>query len=188
MGLSIHYSGSIKQHTMIDDLVDEVSDICKSFGWTYHLFDGNNADKIKGICFSPQNCEPIFLTFLPKGRMCSPVNLSNKDIYKENGLDEQLLFTTSTKTQFAGPNAHMAIIRLLLYLKQRYFATFELDDEGKYWETMDEKILLKQFARYDYLLNAVTEVLSNMKAIPGETTQSLAERMEQLLNKKLKNI
>jgi hypothetical protein len=188
MGLSIHYSGSIKQHPRIDDLVDEVSDICKSFGWAYHLFDGNNADKIKGICFSPQNCEPIFLTFLPKGRMCSPVNLSNKDIYKENGLDEQLLFTTSTKTQFAGPNAHMAIIRLLLYLKQRYFATFELDDEGKYWETMDERILLKQFARYDYLLNAVTEVLSNMKAIPGETTQSLAERMEQLLNKKLKNI
>ena len=53
-----------------------------------------------------------------------------------------------------------------------------------YWETMDEKVLLEQFAKYEFLLNAVTEVLSDMKAVPGETAQSLADRLEKLLSKK----
>jgi hypothetical protein len=186
MGLSIHYSGSIRKYAMIDELVTETADICQSLGWLYHIIDGNNTDNLKGICFSPQECEPVFLTFLPTGRMCSPVNLMNKDIYEENELDRELLYTTSTKTQYAGPDAHIAIIKLLRYIKEEYFLAFELNDEGMYWETMDEKVLLEQFARYEFLLNAVSDTLSNMKAMPGETAQSLADRLERLLSKKWK--
>lgn len=186
MGLSIHYSGTIRQHVLIDELVTETADICQSLDWRYHLFDGNNTDKLKGICFSPEGCEPVFLTFLPNGRMCSPINLMNKDIYEEHDLDRELLYTTSVKTQYAGPDAHIAVIKLLRYLKEKYFASFELDDEGKYWETMDEKVLLEQFAKYEFLLNAVTAALSEMNAVPGETAASLADRIEKMLDKKLK--
>jgi hypothetical protein len=48
---------------MIDELVAETEDICQNLDWTYHIIDGNNTDKLKGICFSPEGCEPIFLTF-----------------------------------------------------------------------------------------------------------------------------
>ena len=78
----------------------------------------------------------------------------------------------------------MAIIRLLRYLKQKYFSVFELNDEGDYWETMDEKVLLSQFAKYDFLLNAVADALSEMKAVPGETPLSLADRIEKMLKDK----
>ena len=184
MGLSIHYSGTIKDMALIDELIAEVTDICQGLNWSYQIIKEPNADKINGVCFSPEECEPIFLTFLPDGRMCSPVNLMCRDIYEKNGLDAEQIYTTSTKTQFAGVDAHMAIIRLLRYLKQKYFSVFELNDEGDYWETMDEKVLLSQFAKYDFLLNAVADALSEMKAVPGETPLSLADRIEKMLKDK----
>jgi hypothetical protein len=183
MGLSIHYSGQIRQTALVDELVAETKDICQTLGWIYHIIDGNNTDKLKGICFSPEGCEPIFLTFLPSGRMYSPVNLMNKDIYEENDLDRELLYTTSTKTQYAGPDAHIAVIKLLRHLKEKYFSVFELNDEGMFWETMDKKVLLGQFAKYEFLLNAVTGALSEMKAVPGETAISLADRIEEMLSR-----
>jgi len=187
MGLSIHYSGHIRRYGIIDEMMTEVTDICESLNWIYHILDGNNTDKLKGICLSPEGCEPVFLTFLPNGRMCSPVNLMHKDIYEEHDLDPELLYTTSTKTQYAGPDAHIAIIRLLRYLKEKYFSAFELNDEGMYWETMDEKVLMEQFARYDFLLNSVAGALSNMKAVPGETAGSLANRIEKMLRNRFTN-
>ena len=184
MGLSIHYSGTIKDMALIDELITEVADICQSLNWTHHIIKEPNADQLNGICFYPENCEPIFLTFLPGGRMCSPVNLMNRDIYEGNGLEAELIYTTSTKTQFAGADAHMAVIKLLRYLKEKYFSVFELDDEGKYWETMDEKVFLKQFARYEFLLDAVADALTGMKTEPGDTPSSLADRIEKLLKDK----
>ena len=105
----------------------------------------------------------------------------NRDIYEGNELDAELIYTTSTKTQFAGADAHIAVIKLLRYLKEKYFSVFELNDEGMYWETMDEKVFLKQFARYEFLLDAVAEALTGMKTVPGETPLSLADRIEKLL-------
>ena len=37
MGLSIQYSGSIKEEKLIAPMVAEVEDICKSMGWEYHI-------------------------------------------------------------------------------------------------------------------------------------------------------
>ncbi|HLF46842.1 MAG TPA: hypothetical protein VI548_10475 [Chitinophagaceae bacterium] len=185
MGLSIHYSGKIRHPDLIKELVAEVADICNSLNWTSHIINEPNEDELNGICFSPEGCEPVFLTFLPGGRMCSPVNLMNRDIYEKNDLDKELMYTTSTKTQFAGPDAHMALIKLLRYLEEKYFEKFDLQDEGKFWETNDKKILLEQFARYEFLLNTVGEALSNMKTLPGESADSLADRIEKMLRKKL---
>jgi hypothetical protein len=92
-----------------------------------------------------------------------------------------LVYTTSTKTQFAGPGAHIAVIKLLRWLKEKYFSAFELSAEGMYWETMDEKILLSQFAKYEFLLTTVADAPSEMKAVPGETSLSLADRIEKML-------
>ena len=89
------------------------------------------------------------------------------------------------KTQFAGPDTHMALLKLLRYLKEKYFTELEVDDEGLYWESEDEKTLLSQFAKYNFTLKMLTEALSDFKAIPGETLNSLAERLEELLRKRL---
>lgn len=180
MGLSIHYSGQIKSCELIGALIAEVKDICESVDWSCHPLTND----IKGICFSPPGCEPIFLTFLANGRMCSPINLQYQDIYEKNGLDPELMYTTSTKTQYAGIEAHKAIIKLLRYLKDKYFSVFELNDEGMYWETNDEQVLQSQFARYEAALNVLADALNEMNTVPGESAGSLADRIEQAIKRK----
>lgn len=44
-------------------------------------------------------------------------------------------------------DTHLTVLKLLRYLKEKYFSFFELSDEGMYWETQDMEILKSQFAR-----------------------------------------
>jgi hypothetical protein len=184
MGLSIHYSGNIRRVALINDLTTETTDICESMNWNYRIIKELGDEGLNGIVFSPENCEPVFLTFLPNGRMCSPISLLNKDLYTLNGFDPDLIYTTSTKTQFAGPDTHIALLKLLRYLKEKYFGNFKLDDEGYYWGTNDEKILFQRFDEYNQTISAVKEVLTEMHHIPGENAKSLANRIEDVLKKK----
>jgi hypothetical protein len=196
MGLSIHYWGKIKDNDLIDALTTEVEDICKSLSWRYQVFDtkksklksGETAKKytphdVKGISFTPEESETAFLTFLPDGRLCSPLKL----IYYDPATNDLMIEVIHTKTQFAGPDTHIALLKLLHYLKEKYFESFELNDEGYYWEKWDEKVLLSQFARYNFLLDKVATALQNVKLAPGETAESLGDRIEEILKKKFDN-
>ena len=193
MGLSIHYSGKLKDYSLIDPLVTEVEDICKSLAWPYQVFDakeselkpGETAKKytpldVKGISFTPSESETIFLTFLPDATICSAVKL----VFYDPVTNDLMIEVVHTKTQFAGPDTHIAILKLLHYLKEKYFESFELNDEGYYWEKWDEKVLLSQFARYDFILEKVTAALADVKRAPGESAESLADRIEDIIKKK----
>ena len=173
MGLSIHYSGKIKNSNLIPKLVDELKDISTILQWNYHLYDDRHA---KGISFSPPECEPLFFTFSINGKFCSPV-LLQYDIHPAT--------TISVKTQFAGIEIHKAVIKLLKYLKAKYFSEFEVSDESGYWETDDENILNQKFDEYKLLLNTVCETLQDFKSEPGETVESLTDRLEKFLKARL---
>jgi len=187
MGLSIHYSGQLKDPTLITELMIEVVDICKELDWKYHLIPGPNNDKLIGIVLSPAGCEAICLTSLPDGKLCSPFTPKNKEWYEENELDPELIYTTSTKTQYAGMDTHIAIIKLLKFLKEKYFSVFELIDEGDYWETMDEKILLGRFTTYEKAINTLAEALQQIQPVEKETAESMVDRIERVLKEKLSN-
>jgi hypothetical protein len=176
MGLTFHYSGRIRQYEKIDEMILEAEDISKSLDWKYNIIDD---DKLKGIILSPEGSEPLSLTFVPEGRLCSVISVM------VNEPDDPFYYTAFTKTQFAGPDTHIALMKLLRYLSDKYFSEIEVDDEGLYWGTWDKKILLEQFTKYNYALDAVTTALSGMKAVPGETPQSLADRIEETLREKL---
>lgn len=176
MGLTFHYTGKIRDYALIDEMNTEVEDISKSLGWKYHIIDD---DKLKGIVVSPEECEPLSLTFAPNSRLCSILNVI------VNKPDDEFYYSGFTKTQFAGPDTHIALLKLLHYLSEKYFSEIDVYDEGMYWGVWDEKILLDQFAKYNYILNAVTDALQGMKAKPGETAESLADRIEEHLKKKL---
>ncbi len=198
MGLSIHYQGSLTDYSFVDELTDEVEDICKSLAWKYHLWKKKNYSRdtvhvekpdfinykledLKGISIFPEECEPVELAFFPSGILCSPIKLMHND----PATNDLMVQVVSTKTQFAGPDIHKAVLNLLRYLQEKYFAEFELSDEGMYWETKDEKILTSQFAKYNFILKTVADALSDLKMVQGETPTSLADRIEELLIKKL---
>lgn len=128
----------------------------------------------------PPHSESLFLTFLPNGQLLSPVQLMTGGNAKA-----PYYFTISTKTQYAGPDTHKALIKLLKYLHTKYFTSLTVHDEGLYWETGDEALLMDQFRKYNLALEALTEALSDLRIIQGESPGSLADRLEHLLQKKL---
>lgn len=181
MGLSIHYSGILRDKKLLGPLMEEVKEISETLDWTPHIIDDKG---LKGIAFAPEGSEPVFLTFDHNNRSLSPMNILVKEIYDGVRFDKELMFTTSVKTQYAGPDAHIAIIKLLKHISAKYLESFTLSDEGNYWETGDEKILYAQFKKYEEALNFVQKSLQDFTAVPGETASSLAERIEKILKGK----
>ena len=197
MGLSIHYQGEVKRYDLIEELVLEAEDICKSLNWKYHIWHKTNDsndnahienpefinyvhENLKGITIMPEECEPVELVFFPSGKLCSQIKLQFNDV----ATNDLLVEFVSTKTQYAGIDTHLTILKLLQYFKDKYFSFFELSDEGMYWETKNEEILKTQFAKYDFIVHSVRNALHDFKALPGETPESLADRLEELLKKK----
>jgi len=184
MGLSIHYSGYIRDTEMLNSLIAEVTDICKTLNWETHTFDD---DDIKGVSFAPKRREPVFLTFNTDRRLLSPLSNLAKDIYDDVQLRKELYFTASTKTQYAGMDAHIAIIKLLKHLSKKYLEDFSLADEGYYWATGDEKILAQQYQRFSVAINAFREASEDFPSVPGETAACLAITLEKLLKEKFRD-
>ncbi|MEO8413875.1 MAG: hypothetical protein ABI472_09460 [Ginsengibacter sp.] len=181
MGISIHYSGYIFDKKLIGTLIEEVKEICETLEWEPRTVDD---DEIRGICFAPKGSEPAFLTFNHNGRLLSPINIMVKEMYDGVRFDKDLLFTTSTKTQYTDPDAHIAITKLLKHISAKYLKDFTLSDEGYYWETGNEKILFDQFKNYDAAIDSFCEAMEGLSAVPGETAESLGDRLEKLLREK----
>jgi len=195
MGLTLHYGCSLKKASDLIELVNEVKDICKEMEWKYHLWNENNLEKystaterndwtpedLYGISFSVPECEPFWLTFLPNGKLSSYLNILAAPYYDEY----EWIYRASTKTQFAGADVHMCLVKLLKHLHKKYLKDVSINDEGNYWETDNKEILLERFNTYNHILKVVEESLTNFKSIPKETPEQLAGRLEAFLKNKL---
>ncbi len=194
MGLSFYYTGKLKEGASVDELIEEVKDISEILNWKYtildtgfpevELIDGKVDGNLYGICFAPKNCEPIFLCFLSNRHLCSPVNLDDfKQPIENVPEDAYLIFT---KTQYAGPDAHMAVIHVLKHISNKYLADFQLSDEGQYWETGDENLLRETFKRYTFLIDSFASALESIPTAPGESIEQYLGRLLAYLDKRRK--
>jgi hypothetical protein len=197
MGLSFHYSGSIAEPKLLPELIEEVLDIAKIYGWessTYKTSFSNcclcgiseYSDEIFGVSITPPGCETIFFCFLSNGRMSSPVHL--KFYAKSEDRDENpFLYLISVKTQFSNPLIHATIIQIFRHLNQRYFSDFKLSDEGQYWETNNEEILKANFTKYDALLDSFHLGLETLPINANESFEDYFRRLFELIEKRNRN-
>lgn len=195
MGLSIHYSGSIVGPDCLSELISEVQDIATAYGWQYTAFNHNFPEnhfgrssynnQIYGICFTPPGCESVYISFLSNGKISTPIQLScfgNTD----DEAEKKYLYIVSVKTQFAGAEIHMILVQLMRYLSQKYFARFNMSDEGNYWETSDENLLKENFRKYGDLLNGFASAIEKQPFRTNETIEKYFERLLQLIQEKKK--
>lgn len=146
MGVTIHFEGRLKSLEQATEMVRIAKDHAARWGAKTHVVDdpageifkyvagryGEEHGHARGVIMSPHSkSEPVML------------------LYDEAGI---VMF--STKTQFAPPSAHMAIVALLEEL-QPLFATMEVNDEGGYWGTHDVAELHR---RLEFLNNAIDQV------------------------------
>lgn len=186
MGLSIHYSGRIKEAESLPFLIEEVSDICKVYDWKFDIYETqfpNNTlenrlcfNQIFGISFTPTNSETISLAFLSNGVMVCPARI----LFFADSQDEterSYVFYNSVKTQYAGVEMHQLIIHIFKYLNDKYFDDFQLQDESGYWETGDEGLMRKKFNEYDALIDNFALSIQTFPLKPGESLTSYFEKM-----------
>lgn len=184
MGLSIHYSGKLRKPESIPSLITEAADISKSMDWPFEIIPPAPDVPVEGILIAPEGSEPLWLTFHESGFMCHPVLYLQVKAVEGRGLPEDGGHWLVTKTQYAGVEAHMSMIRLLRYISEQYFERFELHDESQYWETNDESICRQKFAEYDQLMAMVGDALDSMDMDPAESEETIVEQIEKMLSER----
>jgi hypothetical protein len=183
MGLTIHYSGKLRNPEAIQPLIAETIDICQSLNWPCEVLPSDPEVPVAGILVNPEGSEPLWLTFQPDGTMCNPILYSY--VLKEEGKGipaeaEQWLFTKTPICRRRNTHGDDPVIR---YLNEKYFERFELHDESQYWETNDEEICRKTFEKYGLIMDMMEAALESLEHVPNDLSNNLADRIEKLLGK-----
>jgi hypothetical protein len=183
MGLSIHFSGRLRQAAYLPAMVEEVIDVSNVYGWKYHTYNTQfindsfvhptSFENVYGISFTPTNSETISLAFLSNGTMVSPARIS----FFAHTPNEAYIYTVSVKTQFAGVFVHQILIRFLKYLNEKYFEDFKLNDESYYWETDDDNLMRERFKVYDNLMDHFELSIQTFPIASDEDIISYFERL-----------
>ena len=196
MGLSLHYTAKLRKSEYLPELIEEIIDICQSLNWPCREIDSAepksvnptgtdaseepaNAIRLRGVLFTPPECETFSLLFSPDGRLLDLIKLAAG--FAPDAAEQAL--HVSVKTQFAGPDVHSALVKLLRYLEKKYLADVSVIDEGAYWETEDRQELERRFARIDRGIAVIAEALENYRG-PGPadgSPESLADLIERIL-------
>lgn len=188
---------------MIHSLIDELSDISKTLNWEWQVLDEDWSKpstaklsykeygaeitgdlSLKGISMNLHpECEPFALYFDSQGMLTTPMSLilvSEGRIKKENSC-------SSVKTQYAPPDVHISIIKLLKYLKKRYIPDLHVDDEGEYWKNGDREKLIEKMGFLNDKMEFLEGILSDIEIENADqySSEQLAERLEEELRKRL---
>ncbi len=193
MGVSIHYRGALTDKRAVSQFIEEVEDIARTMQWPYTVLDEDWAHPptaevesreggaifleghagLKGISFEPHpRCESVSLFFNASGVITSPLHVA---LSASEGYPAQAQWL-SVKTQFAGPDTHVAVVKLLRYLQGRYLHELEVSDEGGYWETGD-------YGQLAANMNIVDEAIRQLASDLRENRQDsdIVAQIEKLL-------
>lgn len=192
MGLSLHYRGKLKNAPSLQSLIEEAVDFAKIEQWDFFVFEEQfkndsfsesiDTENLYGVMLIPPKSEPLCLSFLSNGRM---VGLMNFNVLRMNAaIDDLMLYTISTKTQFTTVSNHKKIVLFLDHISQNYLTDFECSDEGYFWETRDETLLEKTFEKYTQIIDNFS---SSLEMIPMEDGETIEEYLIRIANVTAKN-
>ena len=181
MGVTIHYKGKLNSEDLIDPFCEEMEDIARSMEWEYNRFDFDKSkDEIplKGLIIKPhKSAEPLQFMIDKSG------NLRNVFLVKWLNDENESSFFNHIKTQFAPFDVHIAVIKLLKYLQQKYMLSLEVWDEGDYWQTGDAVLLKEKMDFLNEKMDQIKNVLHSIEFEEGSSAESVADKIEEILKK-----
>ena len=183
MGITIHYQGKLNRPDLANEFCEELEDISKAMGWKYNVINDGPDEKpvpLKGIVVSPhEKSEPLVFTFDPEG------NLRNAFVMQFAAEEPDLTWYNHTKTQFAPTDVHIAIVKLLKYLQQKYIGNLNVNDEGGYWETEDAALLKERIDFLNAKMDELAGLLETLDMDNDNTAETLAGKIEKLLQERM---
>lgn len=177
MGLTIFYSGQLRDIRQIPTLIEEVCDICDGLHWRCEVFEPSKDYPLYGVVFCAPGSEEIWLTFLSDGCLASPASLY--DITGTRLMPAKDIVVDSI-VQYAGPEAHMALIKMLRFLSKKYFKIFRVTDESEYWKSGDPEKCRDWFLMFDSWMKNMSEDLGKLDGRGYEDGRTYQERLKDL--------
>ena len=203
MGITIHFKGRLKNLQKVESVIDEFKDISEIMKWKWNSlnedwnkpatarlsYSNNKAEitghlSLKGIQINLHpDCEPLPIFFDSKGYLRTPINM----VLIHEGKLKPVNSYNSVKTQFAPPDIHISIIKLLQFLKKQYVPGLEVIDEGDYWNTGDRNRLIEKIAFLEEKMDILEQALSSvdLKNVDHYTPEEIAKLLEDILRKKM---
>lgn len=144
MGVTVHFEGQLTNEAAYDKIIQVASSIAGAEGWPIEpitsvvvtlprVRDEKNWDytgPVKGIViYVHEDCDPVRLEF-------------DRDLYVQE----------FTKTQFAGVQIHLKVLKLLKAIEP-LFRNLTVEDEGEWWETQDTAKLAEHMARVQQVID-----------------------------------
>lgn len=181
MGVTIHYKGKLNAVELTEPFLEEARDIAESMDWPYTLINRKNEDitPVRGLFIRPHP-KSEFLTFSVDDKGCLRNTLMLEHL--DNG--DSYTWYNHIKTQFAPLEVHVAVIKLLRYLKQKYIGDLEVLDEGMYWQTNDISILHEKIKILNEAMDQLEGILKSIPKEPGDDAESIADKIERIIKKR----
>ena len=176
MGLSIFYSGHLRDVSQLPALVEEVCDLCDGLQWKCEIFEPSIKYPLSGVVFCPSGSEEIWLTFLSDGCLANPASIY--DIAGKSLVPSKNVVVDSI-VQYAGPEARMQLIQMLRYLSKKYFRYLHITDESEYWKTGDPEKCRDWFLMFDSWMKNMSEDLGKLDGRGYEDGRTYQQRIEE---------
>jgi len=184
MGVTIHYHGELDDARQLDAALAMLRQECEQRGWPYHDFDiearGPHETytfheepgplpgwtdcfpdteiveldtRWRGLSIEPHpKCESLLLMFDVRDARLMMLQSTG-----EGG--ESVMYSLSVKTQFAPPEIHVEICRVLHRLQDEFGREkLAVDDESGYFHTQDMQALLKMRGDIKAAMNDVETI------------------------------
>lgn len=204
MGLTLYYRGMLDDLSQTSCFIDELIEIAEICGWGNGCLDedwslppqarvvvlpglsdyriiGHLA--LKGLEILPHpSCGPVSFYFDSRGRLWSVPGRALSLDQRERA-DQPFI---SVRTQFAPAEIHVAIVRLLRYIKGRYVSNLEVRDEGGFWETGDLVELERRRESINRPLDMLKQALSAIEVLPStlRSAEQVLRLVEDMLRRK----
>ena len=183
MGIKINYFGKLNEPGLACNIIRELEDISNEMDWKYTVIN-EESSIIGGIAITPHpKSEPFSFIFDLNGYTLRIMDISTG----ETDVNTEQKNYVSVKTQYAPVEIHIAMIKLLKYLKKKYINDLEVMDEGCYWETENKEILIQKISFLNEMMDKVAEVLDNIKIDKNEPKESIILKIENALRERFGN-
>jgi hypothetical protein len=194
MGVTIHYKGNLKSPDMVELLIEDLEDICRSADWKYSLLEPKEFSKedmadmpahlvhLRGISLKPhEESEALQFIFNEQGEWRTFMNL-----FLGDKLPRGMKNWAFVKTQFAGPETHIAIINLLLYLRKKYFKKLDIKDEGGYYPKKNIENLNQRLGFINNAIATIHDVFEHGDF--SDNPEEMIEQMREAISRSLKDV
>ena len=134
MGITVHFTGRVSDPSRVDAAIAAAVVAAERQGWAAQRFEKTAATlRRSSMGREWEYSGPTRGVVITPHEQSDPLSLE----FDGDGVVQDFV-----KTQFAGPETHMAVIALLREL-QPTFDAFEVVDEGEYWDTGDREQLTR---------------------------------------------